>query len=246
MNMNHKELEYFFFLHANSHMRMNRKGCPSIQKMIQLRKRKILRFKLGKISEHIQNCSLCSKEMKFILNLELETASFVKDIRNLFQERSNYPLILSGKSIRYIKPLLGFSLLIVCFLMFFTTEFVNNPMRAPFNAHSFEKWKIVEPYGKIDKSSLSCFRWEYYGQAKYFSVQLFDEALIPQWQSIPSISNSVIIPMDILSKLRYGFPYFWIVYAYDKENRIIESNIIEFELYRSNENILKIRTPQIE
>jgi len=246
MNITHRELQYILISHVEALKDPTRKECPSISDIVQLKGRKFFIRKLDNYSEHFQSCPYCLKELKLILNLQLETASFIKDINYFYRNKEKTSSIFLNNVNRYVLPLLGFCAITFCFLILFTFNFIDNPMRAPTNIHLFEKWKIFEPYGKTNISSLSVFRWEYYGNAMYFIIQLFDGSFSSIWESDPLFSRSTKIPKDIIAKIHPGIPYFWLIYAYDKYKKIIESDIIEFEILHFNENKSQTRNPPIK
>ena len=72
------------------------------------------------------------------------------------------------------------------------------------------------------------FRWNPYASARYYILELFDDALLPVWTSGKTEVPHIHFPEEARSILQPGKAYFWMVTAYSGTDDIKESKLARF------------------
>jgi hypothetical protein len=89
---------------------------------------------------------------------------------------------------------------------------------------------LVCPASSVAGPEELVFRWEAFNRAEYYIVELFDEDLLPVWNSHHIDGIQVRVPSEQRLDMRSGTVYFWMVTAYSEGIKIGESRLARFKI----------------
>jgi hypothetical protein len=126
--------------------------------------------------------------------------------------------------------------LITAALVIFSLSFlsIKNPLH--FFAKKENRGKniylihLIEPVGKTFSRSTLVFKWSEFKDAKYYTLELFDETLLHIWESPQIYNNQCTLPYEIAKELTAKKGYFWMVTGFSQEGKQVESSLEEFSL----------------
>jgi hypothetical protein len=229
MNISHKDLRRIFESYTESKKGTIRTSCPSLEELMKSTKKLFSPIKKRYILEHVSSCTRCASDLKWILEILLESEYLGHSINELAEKRRNsfgYGIPLNHAVALFLGIL---SLSICIWTLFVGGSFVDIPKERN-RIDQIQKWRYFEPIGTIEAISFSQFRWNYEGQANLFTIILFDETLAPIWKSPELNTNKIQLPEEIKAIIRPGKPYFWLILAHDRNGQLFESDLNKFEL----------------
>jgi hypothetical protein len=74
------------------------------------------------------------------------------------------------------------------------------------------------------------FKWEKFPETEYYILKLYNEALIPLYESEKIIDNQLKFPSEVLEELPVNKTYFWMVTAFTGPEKKAESDLQNFQL----------------
>jgi hypothetical protein len=231
MNISHKELQQIFEAFSESDAGALREKCPSLEDLIRSIETKYPSKKRGFISDHVSNCPYCAKDIKWFLKIRLESEKLGSAVDGLARKNRKYFLGFGIPANHAAASFIGFIALSISFWTLIGGALFSYLPKERERTDQIQLWRSFEPVGKIEKKFDLRFHWEFFGQADFFVLELFDDSLAPLWKSPHLFEKSVQLPRDIFDKVYPRKQYFWIVLAHDREGRKSESDLIQFEIY---------------
>jgi hypothetical protein len=171
------------------------------------------------IIDHITACSYCREEFELLLELKKwQLASGASSPDKLGAVRFGRPFMW-----RYACFLFGLVLMLSAYYLnvkqFVFIEGTRTSEQrilliAPTQVHTFPKQLI--------------FRWQEESDSQYYILDLFDNSLLPVWTSQQILDVQIQLPGEILSRLKSGNYYFWMITAFSSTHKISESELRRF------------------
>jgi hypothetical protein len=171
------------------------------------------------IIDHITACSYCREEFELLLELKKwQSASGASSPDELGAVSFGRPFMW-----RYACFLFGLLLMLSAYYLNIKQfDFVEGTrtseqrilLIAPAQVHTFPKQLI--------------FRWQEESDSQYYILDLFDNSLLPVWTSQQILDVQIQLPGEILSRLKSGNYYFWMITAFSSTHKISESELRRF------------------
>lgn len=200
--------------------------CPTLEALTSS-------FELGeparkkkKIIDHLSDCPTCREEFRLYFDLQkfpLEEHLFgASPMSGCPHGARRHPAI----------PLLKYAAIVVgaCLITSAVILFLNDAKISETERAGAAEIVLVSPLSSIAGPEELVFRWEAYSRADYFIVELFDEDLLPVWDSQHVDGIQVRVPSEQQLDMRHGTVYFWMVTAYSEGIKIAESRLARFKI----------------
>jgi hypothetical protein len=248
MNIKDKDLQRLYKAYVMDKIPSSRKNCPSLKRIIDIFSPNSSQKQKTKIIEHITHCAYCAQEFDFNLQIFRRELSLTNQIDHLLaiekeiisvNKESNQAYSPTKKKQRLFFPRFSWKFaasLITVALIIFSLSILSIKNSLHFFAKKEDRGKsiylihLIEPVDKtFSKSSLG-FRWSEFKDAKYYTLELFDETLLRIWESPKIYNNQCTLPYEIAKKLTAKKSYFWMVTGFSQEGKQVESNLEEFSL----------------
>ena len=209
---------------------LDRKKCPSTSEITSSFEPSAPIRKKKRIVDHVSGCPFCREEFLLLFEIQRSSPSLsgIKDATAAYGPET-------GSSIRsepshprfwqYACSLLGLSLLISS--LFFI---VNRKDLSEVERTARTELILLSPKTGQSVSLPLIFRWRGRAAIDYYVLELFDEALLPIWISGEIRDIQVQLPPPIVSMLRPGRPYYWMVTSYSKGSETTESRLAHFRI----------------
>ena len=199
-------------LHEASH----KVPCPSSRELVDSFAPSASNRLKSNIIDHISECPKCREAFEMLVSI---TECDLAKQHSLGIHHHSFQLLFARLS----------SLIVGCLLIFVSILII-----APRNdiSHQFreETTNIVLEYPTVSHNiaDLLIFRWNPYAPARYYILELFDDALLPVWTSSKTEDLHIQVPEETRSFLQPGKAYFWMITAYSETDIIKESNLVRF------------------
>ncbi len=200
-----------------------REECPAPEKLVPAARMELpLRERLA-ILDHIDKCGSCAREFHTtiaILKKEKEFLRQIADENPGVRERirpwffQNRPVLAAVSAV---------------FLVMAATAFILILTRPePVHMRSGEpSIQIISPVETVNASKIK-FAWNETAGTEYYRLHIFGDDLRPLWESGRIYSTRWTPAPDVLSELKSGKTYFWMVTAYRESGSPRESGLIKF------------------
>jgi hypothetical protein len=236
----------------------SRRKCPSREDMVKAFSPKTGEKQKTKIIDHISRCHNCAqefdiirqifkasqgmdKEMGTLLSSEEEVEAVIERANRVVsktkkqQKLSLFPFIrVSPKYLSWAAGMMVLVIGVILILKFSGLFYERQIERGP------EKIKVelIEPKeGKNLKKSLKgelvealIFKWDKFPETKYYVFKLFKETLILIYESDKIFNHSLNLPAHVLKGLEKNKTYFWMVTAFSRTEKKVESDLQDFRL----------------
>jgi hypothetical protein len=175
-------------------------------------------------------CPHCIKELKFLLEIFSHEKRITEDIKKLInanliktKERKEKFRFFSSR-IFWKYAAVATSIL----LIFLTVTVLDVFKKQKFRDDRTTQIRLIEPVNEHKKKSDILFKWEYKSDSEFFILEIFNESLIPFWESEKIRETCLKLPDKITLRLKKDEVYFWMITAYSPEGRKIESRLEKF------------------
>lgn len=209
---------------------LDRKKCPSSSEMVRSFESSSPIRKKKRIIDHISECSFCREE--FLLLFEIQRSSpllsSIKDATAHYGPQIGSPIRSEPNHLRfwqYACSLLGLGLVISSLFLI-----VNQKDLSEVERTARTELILLSPKTDESVSRPLIFRWRGRTAIDYYVLELFDEALLPIWTSDKIRDIRVQLPPPIVSMLRPGRSYYWMVTSYSKGSETDESRLSHFRI----------------
>lgn len=248
MKINDSHLKELYLSYLREKIPKSRKDCPLLKDIILFFNKKVPGKKKTKIIDHLTECSRCSQEFLFLVDIYRAEQRLEKEICQIMLSEKN-PLkekkqgfspwkkfssqAFPGGSWKLMISVCAATVLACAFLI------LENRIHRDISSNAqTERGKrdsrlaLIEPVnGTYPKSSL-IFKWKELKESEYYIFEIFDESLLPLWKSPKIYTNYFTLPEEIAEKLANDKSYFWMVTAYSNEKKQIDSDLESFSLSR--------------
>lgn len=204
----------------------SRKLCLSPEKLILTARGELSDKEKSASLKHITECIYCSLEMKEILKiLQYEKQIIEKIIK---KPQKNNEKIFPGIN---WKTAAASAVL----LLFVVSSFlIIHRMK---NSHSLrggssQIFNLIAPVDTNTSEPYPVFKWMVVEQAGYYILEIYDEFLTPLWESRKLYHPRLQLPEEIVSSMKSGAGYYWMVTAYLTNGKTIESSLEKFVFRR--------------
>jgi hypothetical protein len=216
------------------------KDCPSPKKMVRLLRSRSSDKEATEIIDHISRCSFCFSEFEFLLEVLRQEKDFIQEVEKtlLNSDRPSHQKEPRHKILGWLLDWRTFvprfswraALILggVILAGFFMARSLIFRPSETFRGKSLAGVKLVAPVReKIPKAAL-VFRWKKVNNSKFYTLELFDQALAPVWNSDKITEESAVLPKELTMTLEVNRPYFWTVTAYLANGEKISSRLEKF------------------
>lgn len=230
MKFNRRNLPEIFQNFINSSKPSSRQDCPDPKILLAFYQGKLSKRKTKKVTNHLMNCSSCLMELDLIRSIKGEENFLINEMLKI----KGAPKEKSSLSLRWIlKPfpaLVTLSTALIIVLLIIINPFKKEIYRGGENIIS----SLPSPeYLSVPEPTL-IFKWPKPENAQSYYFEIFDETLYPLWRTGPLTTNRIILPSEILQKIKPNKRYFWVVSVILKNGTRIESPLTSFELKTPN------------
>jgi hypothetical protein len=240
MRIDDNKLKIIYQAYIESKKPFSRRDCPSPKKLMNLLRSKSSEKQAKKIIDHISSCNDCARKFKFLLQGLRDKNTLIQNIGQLhFSKKSNNDQQndtqgIIGSEIEnqpfFTRFSRGSAFILAGFVVVVIIVSMLVILRTPekYRTESLLKVKLLQPVDeKISKSSL-VFKWKEIRNAEYYTLKLFDEILLPIWESENILNNYIVLPKEAVKKLEAGSSYFWMITAHITNRENIMSALEEF------------------
>ncbi|MFC2165225.1 hypothetical protein ACFLT2_09545 [Acidobacteriota bacterium] len=232
MKIDNEEIEKLYKAYIAEKTPQKRDDCPSPESIFSLFQPNTAEDIRNETLTHVLECSHCIKDFQFILSTQREEMKFFSDIevalkpaKKELKKRKESKSFLLRLSWKYAVFLFGAAIVVVLFVL-------NIPDKNVYRGTNHKSIRLISPLDQHDlKSSLS-FEWETVENSDYFILEIFDESLYPIWKSDKIRGNRLKLPSHILAKFDVSSVYYWTVTAFMPNDRILESKLQKFKIFR--------------
>ncbi len=237
MKINNEELKKIYRSSIKHNIPISRKDCPSFKKMVKFFEKKLSKKQNTKIIDHITNCSYCMQEFEFIQKTFKLKKTLTKGMEKLFPVDKQKSA--SKRKIKFLLPSFSWTAAIVLSVFIIITSaylFLKDSEKETFRGDEIFSVKLIKPLGSFKSEESVLFKWKKVKNTDYYTIELFDEALISIWKSKKVDKNFIIFPKEKSNLIIKNKQYFWTVTAYLDNDRVVESNIGKFIIMDKSES----------
>lgn len=228
MKIEEDRLKQLYQAYVTSTISKNRKGCPSPKVLLKIILSSASYGKKKKLIDHISRCPSCKDEFCFLIKLNNSEAYYPFNKYGTF--RKSYllldpfsPFPLRSRFIKYSSILVSLVLIITSFILIQKKEtFLSGQRR------NNQLIQLINPCTVHILPNPLIFKWEEYPEAQYYILELFDNTLLPLWASPRLAKSEFLLPEEILATLKTNSYYFWMTSAFNRSEKIAESDLASF------------------
>ncbi len=236
MKINLQETRMLYQSYIAESMQMNRENCPSPEILSECLRNQTSKRNKKRVIEHISHCRFCLEEFKLILEIQREEMKLFQKIDNLLNgdfeksrtEGKRYLFPFLQKSWNWILFATGTVLVVAVGLVLFI--FNSEGLEQKFRGTNIDHIKLIQPVHKKTIKAPIKFHWRNLENAEYYSLELFDNTLLPIWKSQKILENRIFLPRHILESLSSGKNYYWFITAFFPGDRKVESSLEQFQI----------------
>jgi hypothetical protein len=228
MKINHKDLKRLFRDYLENGLPVSRAHCPSPQEILNCLRGESSKNKRNQIIDHVFQCSYCTKEFEFVLEIIREEEKFIHDLSSIIQEKR-----LRKRNKFFIQPLSSHPAWIYGLIFITGVVFISLLVQNIFEEHKYRGTEsrsvtLINPNQKTTLKTQLGFEWKNVQDSDYFILEIFDESLHPIWKSDKITVNHTSLPEEITSNLHKQKTYYWMVTAFLSNGKKIESLLQDF------------------
>jgi len=207
----------------------SRKNCLSPEKLILTARGELSDKEKSESLQHITDCIYCSLEIKEILKILHYEKQFIEKITKKTQKNNekNFP------GTKWKTAAVSAVLLLLVVSSFLMIQRMKNSHYL--RGGSTQILKLIAPVDTYASKSYPLFKWTAVEQAGYYIFEIYDEFLTPLWESEKLYHPSLQLPDEIVSSMKSGAGYYWMVTAYLSNGKTIESSLEKFVFRRINQ-----------
>jgi hypothetical protein len=228
-------------------MPLSRLRCPPLKDIYCSLKGKYSRRRRARLINHISHCCFCADDfdvLRTIFHIEKDTLNEIaqivqkrKDGHIIVEENINVYRQMNGHMQIYVRRALSISLALLAVAFVVIGLFTDRQSLKRFlffdQDRSPQKNEIYLLYPTCDmehKISTVIFKWISLPKADYYTIEIYDETLLPIWKSFPIFEPFFRLPANMPKAIRPQKKYFWTVTAYKSNKMLFESKISCFYL----------------
>lgn len=226
MKSANRDLRELFQAYVDSQETTIGKRCPSLKVLSDSFEFDTPGRKKKKVIDHLSECSTCREEFRLYFDLqkfplgERHAGDYGEtDVADKFRRQKALFIW------RFATIVVGACLIFSSIMLFIKDAEISETERA--GAMGI---MLVSPVRSLAGSEGLVFRWEAFGDAQYYIVELFDEDLLPVWVSPPVKEVYIQPPAELCANMGAGAVYFWMVTAYSNAAKIGESRLARFKV----------------
>jgi hypothetical protein len=214
------------------------KNCPSLQEIRNIFIAGVSNRQKIRLLDHLTGCSHCYQTFVFLLQIYREEMTLDQDLRHVFgseikldssRKRGPLPSPFQYLSWSRMSLLTGTLILIVSFAIFGPKLLHRHPQPEK-RGNILSSIELQEPL-HLSKPQLTLqFKWSAWKDADYYLLELYDEALVLIWISDRIYGNECLLPPAVFRTLVDKKTYFWMVTAFQKDQKKAESRLEDFSL----------------
>jgi hypothetical protein len=234
MTLNDEDLRRLYRSYIVQRTDVARQHCPSITELARFFEPRIrIRAKM-KIVDHITACPACAEEFEFLRKLKQYREQVVQRVQEIRTDESSSAH--SPSVHKRLAPLWRYSSVIAGILLAIASVFI---IAQKWGRHGETRAVprsviLLQPDPRHPGHAPLVFKWREFRGANAYTLELFDDALLPIWKS-PEIGALYLnLPDDILRKFTFGKPYFWMITAYRNGDKVAESELARFDVVPKN------------
>jgi hypothetical protein len=181
-----------------------------------------------KIVDHLTNCSACAREFELLLEIQRYQNQLVPQVREAAHAGRSFSARPSSHHafghFWKISPVVAGAMFVIASLIIVIQE-SGRPVGIRATPSSI---LLVQPDTKHSVSFPLIFKWEEVKGAETYILELYDETLLLIWKSPGILSPPLILPEGLAGRLQLNKPYFWMITAYQKKEKLAESELTRF------------------
>lgn len=225
MNINISDLKKEYISYCAQKTDDSRKNCLSPEKLIMLARGELSDTEKENSVIHISNCIFCSREIKEILKiLQYEKKVINKAKRGRTKSKKNiFGFNWKTAAITAVLILIAIS------SFFIANKIMNSNV---FRGENSQPLNLITPVDTYTSKPFPLFKWTEVPKAGYYILELYDEFLEPIWESNKIYSTELTLPEKVVFSLSSNRDYYWMVTAYLRNRKTIESSLEKFVFRR--------------
>jgi hypothetical protein len=224
MKTNDEELKRAYRSHVLSRVAPGRDACPSSEDIWRLFGKTGSNKRKTRLLDHVTNCSACFREFEAFLEIFRAERHFIGDVGNhLIFERAR-----SRTRPVWKYAFVPITILIVIASILVTTKWLDLAKKREERGRTAGQLHLLLPSPRKATRPPLIFRWEEIPQADYYTLEIFDDSLLPFWKSPRIDGSSFQVPAMIDNGMPKNRKYFWVLTAYLKNGTRVESSLEEF------------------
>jgi hypothetical protein len=234
MSLNDEDLKRLFRSYIAARILENRERCPSLEMLLSFFESPTRTHKKMKIVDHITRCSACAKEFELLLEFQrsqdqiLQRDQVTAPVKPTFSCR---PAHLRGLQLllRYSTVIVG-AVLLVCAVTIISQKwgYIDGTRTTA------SSLTIIQPNQENPGTLPLIFKWKPVEGAEYYTLEIFDETLMPVWKCAKILSPYFAMPAASSGWLKFDTPYFWMTVAYRNKEKLAESDLARFVVILKN------------
>lgn len=208
----------------------DRKECPGPVIFVEIATPGARISNRRKLLNHISQCSKCSGELRFILDINEESKALSSRLtptrKSCFLSR--FRSLMPAHSPLFFRFAFAFFGIVMTIISLFLIVQRQDPQ---IGFRSVKPSVVLQSPINIHSSSTPLlFEWQDLPKAEYYLLELYDEELLPVWSS-PSLPDCrLLLPNDVVRRLSIDKPYYWMVTAFSNNEKIADSDLVHFVL----------------
>jgi hypothetical protein len=223
-------LKELFQGYGTTRRSLDRKECPSPSEMVRSFESSSPIRKKKRIVDHVSECPFCREEFLLLFEIQRSSPSLsnIRDTKAHYGPQTGTPIRSEPNHLRfwqYACSLLGLGLVISSLFLIVKQKDLSEVERT-----ARTELILLSPKTGESVSRPLIFRWRGRSAIDYYVLELFDEALLPIWTSDKIRDIQVQLPTPIISMLRPGRSYYWMVTSYSKGSETNESRLAHFRI----------------
>lgn len=203
----------------------SRKSCLSPEKLMLLARGELSDKEKEDSLKHIIDCIYCSQEMKEILKILHYEKQIVADLTNKRRNTKKIYLGLNWKTTAAAAVLLFF--IVSSFFLVNRIKHSNS-----FRGGSSSILNLIEPVDTYTSKAFPIFKWNEVEKTEYYILEIYDEFLIPLWESSKLHHPKLQLQEEVVYSLSSNTVYYWMVTAHLNNGKTIESSLEKFVFRR--------------
>lgn len=228
MIISNDELKQIYEEYVRGRAASGRADCPDPETLVKIAMPGAQVGNRKELLDHIGTCSPCTKELKLILNFHRETdalsAQLIKSQkRRPFDQIQSSSSTLTPQVVKFAAAFFGIAM---TFLSLYLVVSRNNTP-AKFRS-AMPLITLLSPNGDVRISTPLLFQWQAVPEAAYYVLEIFDEELLGVWMSPPLEHHRFLLPGGVTRTLSANKPYYWMITAFSKKEKIAESDLFQF------------------
>ena len=209
-------------------------NCPSPKKLITLLRCELSDRKRSKVIDHLANCGTCAQEIKFIIEILTAEKNFDNEAAQIVT-RKNQTSRKKEKFVQFPFPKLSWSsmrivALITTVILSVSMFFLIKTNKPAIERDSIRQLNQISPDNKPTSLDKLIFKWENISDSDYYTVEVFDDSLNFVWRKERIVENKIIPSAELKELLKQETTYWWMVTAFLKNGKKVESDLAKFNV----------------